>query len=128
MENLWILKKNLLYMVIMCFELDWEISGCKVIEGVEILQYNGCMFMMYLVSFCNILDYKLGMFEFVGDDLFKVSSWKKYDKLVFECIEEVFGLGYNGFFILLDGIEDWLVYYGNDLVEYGCSVICLLCV
>lgn len=84
--------------------------------------------MIYFVSFCNMLDYKLGLLELVGDDFMNCDYWIKYLEFVFSCIEIVFGLGYNGFFMLLDGKEDWLVYYGNDLVEYGCSVICFLCV
>nr|WP_306173854.1 family 43 glycosylhydrolase [Pseudoalteromonas shioyasakiensis] len=121
MENPWTLKENSPHTVITRPELDWEISGRKVTEGAEILQHNGRTFMTYSASFCNTPDYKLGMLELVGDDPLKASSWKKYDKPVFERTEEVLGPGHNGFFTSPDGTEDWLVYHGNDSVEHGCS-------
>ncbi|WP_421419104.1 family 43 glycosylhydrolase [Pseudoalteromonas lipolytica] len=121
MENPWTLKKNSPHTVITRPELDWEISGRKVTEGAEIIQHNGRTFMTYSASFCNTPDYKLGMLELVGDDPLKASSWKKYDKPVFERTEDVFGPGHNGFFTSPDGTEDWLVYHGNDSVEHGCS-------
>ena len=121
MEDPWTLKENSPHTVITRPELDWEISGRKVTEGAEILQHNGRTFMTYSASFCNTPDYKLGMLELVGGDPLKASSWKKYDKPVFERTEEVFGPGHNGFFTSPDGTEDWLVYHGNDSVEHGCS-------
>lgn len=121
-------------MVILFSELkfDWEVLGYKVNEGVVVIVRYGCVFIIYLVS---VMDYCYVMGLLWVDenvDLLDFISWYKCDKLIFiiNVVVGCFGLGYNGFVKVEDGVIDFMIYYSCDyeilcgmfLIDFNCYV------
>lgn len=85
-------------------------------EGPQVLQRQGCTFLVYSCGASWLPTYKLGLLELVGDDPMDSTSWKKHPRPVFQSTETVFGVGHACF--IVDNADaahpgHWIVYHAK---------------
>jgi len=117
MENPWTLTGE--QVMISTPEFDWEKIGFYVNEGAAVLKRNGNIFMTYSASATDH-NYCMGLlYADESADLLNPTSWKKYDKPVFETSEKngQYGPGHNSFTVSEDGKKDVLIYHGRNYKE-----------
>lgn len=96
----------------------------SVNEGPEILTHKGRIFLVYSASGCWTDYYELGLLSLAaGADPMNPASWTKSPQPVFWQNPDAgaYGTGHNGFFQLLDGTQDWIIYHANPGPDQGCG-------
>jgi GH43 family beta-xylosidase len=88
-------------------------GGRGLNEGLQILEHNGRVFIIYSASGAWQASYKMGLLELIGDDPLAPGAWRKCPKPVFAPTEKTFGIGHGSFTKSPDGTEDWLVYHAK---------------
>jgi len=106
---------------------SWEKAGAPpaVNEGPEaLINPNGQLFLTYSASGCWTDDYCLGLLTLkVGGDPMDPASWSKSTNPVFntQSANGAFAPGHNGFFVSLDGKQNWIIYHANSFAGQGCG-------
>lgn len=107
-------------------ELSWETNGVNptVVEGPQVIQKDGHIFIVYSAGGCWTDGYSLGLLSAdASADLMDPESWTKSEEPVFSKNEQgnAFGPGHNGFFKSVDETEDWIIYHANPQSGQGCG-------
>jgi GH43 family beta-xylosidase len=106
-------------------QYDWEQHGKpKVNEGPEMIKHAGKTFLVYSASFCGTDDYALGMLTTSAKaNPLDASAWTKSATPIFtkSAASRAYGPGHNGFFVLKDGRQSWLIYHANLEANQGCG-------
>ena len=98
---------------------SWErrvdpVDGLDLIEGPQVLEHGGNLFVIYSTRESWTPAYRLGMLRLNGPsaDPMQASSWTKSGP-VFQQANDVYGPGHNGFAKSPDGTEDWIIYHAK---------------
>ena len=83
-------------------------------EGPAILRRDGRVILVYSASGSWQSTYKLGMLTMNADaDPMDPASWTKHSAPVFDCTDEVCGIGHCSFTTSVDGSEDWILFHSK---------------
>ncbi len=91
----------------------WERVGMPICEGLQILQRNGRIFIVYSASGSWTVDYCLGLLVSNGGDVLDPATWEKRGP-VFEKTEDVWGVGHCSFVTSPCQAEDWILYHAKS--------------
>ncbi|CAL8072103.1 unnamed protein product [Orchesella dallaii] len=101
---------------------SWEQNGAALLEGPQILNNAGRVFLIYSASGSWTADYTLGFMgiDNLADPL-NPNNWWRHNQPVFWRNDEqrVFGVGHASFTTSPDGTENWIVYHAMENFELG---------
>jgi GH43 family beta-xylosidase len=89
-------------------------DGLDLLEGPQVLERNGQVFIIYSTRESWTPAYRLGQLRLNRPtaDPMQPSSWTKSGP-VFQAANDVHGPGHNGFAKSPDGSEDWIIYHAK---------------
>ncbi len=100
---------------------SWERGPeLDLLEGPQILQHNGDVFLIYSTRDSWLKEYQLGQLRLRGPsaDPLNPASWTKSGP-VFTGNASVFGVGHASFTTSPDGSESWIVYHSKTSATPG---------
>jgi len=106
---------------------SWEKAGAPpaVNEGPEaLINPAGQLFLTFSASGCWTDNYCLGLLTLkLGGDPMDPVAWSKSANPVFssQLNSGAFAPGHNGFFVSLDGKQNWIIYHANSFSGQGCG-------
>jgi GH43 family beta-xylosidase len=89
-------------------------------EGPAILQRDDRVILVYSCSGSWQATYKLGMLTMDANaNPMNPASWTKHCEPIFDCTDEVFGVGHCSFTTSADGSEDWILFHSKKSRREG---------